>query len=94
MRGSFELGLRKLLRCSWTFGDKPIHTACGEQALPLLLSAARCHYLPVGAPDCVGGFQEILSNMHQAHINSQEMLRFAKILLRCGHLRLERWLSR
>lgn len=48
MRGSYERGLRKLVRCSRTFGDKPIHTAGGGQALPLLLSAARCHHLPVG----------------------------------------------
>lgn len=93
MRGSFERGLRKLVRCSWNFGDKPIHTACGGQALPLLLSAAHCLHLPVGH-QTVGGSQEILSNMHQLHVNSQEMLRFAGILLRCGHLRLERWLSR
>lgn len=57
MRGSFELGLRMLVRCSWTFGNTPIHTACGGQALPLLLSAARCHHLPVGL-QTVGGSQE------------------------------------
>lgn len=93
MRGSFELGLRKLVRCSWTFGDKPIHTACGGQALPLLLGAAAVTAFLWGH-QTLGGSQELLSNMHQTHVNSQEMLRFARIFLRCGHLRLERWLSR